>query len=193
MEQITVNICTFNELSDEAKEVALQWWRNSNYENGYAWDSENRDTAEAFCKMFDVTLDRNNRPHVHATDEIRDLTGIRLMSYLWNNYGNVLYKPKYIYNSKLGISDNTKSRYSKCQFDNSCVLTGYCMDDYILQPVYNAMHKPYPGIFEDLISECVQAYETAVENDHAYQDSLEYCAETCEANEYEFTEDGNRY
>lgn len=189
MKQITVNICTFNELSDEAKEVALQWWQNCNQENGYAWDSENRDTFNKFCDLFNVSINRNGNVVLSENDDVRDLTGIRLMSYLWNNYARELYKPKTYYLKTIG----NKSRKSKIEKDNCCVLTGYCMDDDILQPVYNAMHKPYPGTFEDLISECVQAYETAVENDHAYQDSLEYCAETCEANEYEFTEDGNRY
>ena len=189
----TITVYSFNELSDEAKQTALNGWRESNYQNGYAWENDNRESLKAFCDLFNVTLDRYNNPRVHATDEILALSGVRLMAYLWNNYGNALYKPKYIYNIKQGVHAGMKSRYSKCQVENSCVLTGYCMDDDILQPVYEAMHKPYAGDFQDLISECIQAYETAVEQDHDYQDSLEYCAESCEANEYEFTEDGKRY
>lgn len=39
MRQVTINLYTFNELSDHAKEAARDWWRTCEY-NDPAWQSE---------------------------------------------------------------------------------------------------------------------------------------------------------
>lgn len=190
MKKVEITVYKFDELSDEAKQACIEKHRGYN-QYGYAWDGENQDTLKKFLDVFNVTLSRNGNIVMNSVHS--ELTGIRLMSYLWNNYRNDLFKPKYIYNKSKGVYVTMKSRYSKCQIDNSCVLTGYCMDDDILQPVYEAMNKPYPGTFEDLLNECIHAYEKAVERDHEYQDSDEYIIEEIRNADNDYMADGSIY
>lgn len=191
MRQEIIDIYEFHELSEDAKKVALEDWRNTNYEYGYAWDSENQDTLKAFADLFDLIQTRAGY-FLKGDISIKQLTGIRLMAYLWNNYGHKLYKGKYY--SVNGVGSNAyRSRRSNCQIENNCVLTGYCIDDDILQPIYEAMKKPYNGDFDDLIADCVQSWKKAVEADKEYQDSEEYLLEHAAANKFEYYENGKRY
>lgn len=186
----TITVYNYNELSGEAKQVALNWWQGCNASTGYAWEGENRDTLEAFLDLFSCKLNRYGQVSTNVDHE--ELKGVRLMAKLWTYYGPSLYEGKYYHNKPVGAK-GYKSRRSNCQLEASCVLTGYCMDDDILKPVYEAMNKPYRGTFIELMQDCINEYEEAVRRDREYQDSEEYFSEMCEANGYEFTEDGNRY
>ena len=53
MEVIEVEIYTFDELDDEAKEKAREWWRS---DLDYPWFSESIDSIKDFCGYFGVTL-----------------------------------------------------------------------------------------------------------------------------------------
>lgn len=185
MRSIEITVYKFDELSDDAKQACIEKHRNYN-QYGYAWDAENQDTLKAFISLFHLNQRNDGSVYFHSDNDYRDLEGIRLMSYLWNNYRHKLFKGKY-------YSKNSKHRYSKCQIDNSCVLTGYGIDDDILQLVYEAMNKPYNATFEDLLNECVQAWVTAVERDHAYQDSDEYIIEQIQSNDNDYYSDGSIY
>ena len=53
MRQETINIYNFAELSDGAKEKAIQWFLQG---NEYFFIEESLDSIKAFCKQFGVTL-----------------------------------------------------------------------------------------------------------------------------------------
>ena len=53
MRTATVNLYKFDELSDTAKEIAREWWRNG---LDYPWWSESNDSIRAFCDHFGVTV-----------------------------------------------------------------------------------------------------------------------------------------
>lgn len=53
MRQETINIYRFEELSDEAKGKAREWYRNG---NDYFWVSESMKSIETFCNQFNVKL-----------------------------------------------------------------------------------------------------------------------------------------
>lgn len=50
----TINVYQFNELSEEAKEKAVQQYRSSGFD--YAWQDESRDSLKAFCDLFNVKV-----------------------------------------------------------------------------------------------------------------------------------------
>ncbi len=50
----TINTYSFSELSEEAKSRALDDYRSSGFE--YAWQDENRDSLNAFCALFGVSV-----------------------------------------------------------------------------------------------------------------------------------------
>lgn len=50
----TINTYSFDELSDAAKDRALQDYRSHGFE--YAWQDENHDSLNAFCDLFGVKV-----------------------------------------------------------------------------------------------------------------------------------------
>ena len=83
--------------------------------------------------------------------------------------------------------------YSAITFENSCVLTGMCYDDDILNPIYKFIQHPNNSTtFEELLNECIENMGKVLRTEEDYMYSPEYITEEIEANEYEFTEDGTR-
>lgn len=80
METVQIDVFTFDELSEEAKEKAREWWRA---DCGFAWSDESRGSIEAFCDHFDVRLKNwevcpYSSP-IYSTDaENRHFRGLRL-------------------------------------------------------------------------------------------------------------------
>ena len=182
----TFTYYSFEELTEEAKEKAIEDFRTT---MEYFDDTDSQETLTAFCNLFPVSVDNYDTDYSvingnYSIDNgIDNLTGIRLLKYIVNNYWNDLFKPKWYY-------VNGHSRYSKCQFDNSCVLTGFYMDDCILKPIYEFLLNPSAVCLEELLSDCLQAWLKALQIDIAYQLSEEAITEAILINEYEFTSDG---
>jgi hypothetical protein len=217
MKKVEINVLTYDELSDEAKERAYNNWLKH---HDYAWQDSNTATLKAFCDMFPVKCNdfeygSGGRDYVSwkftDDDHIAELSGIRLMAYLWNNFSHKLYKGKYYsldvnkqINHKRVVSkllSNGKwfnAYYSAITLNNSCVLTGYCVDDDILKPIYNFLDHPIEPCFKDhtfydLMDACFNAWLKVCIEDYEYSCSQECFAEDCESNEYEFTEDGEMF
>ena len=80
METVQIDIFAFDELSEEAKEKAREWWRT---DFDFAWSDESRGSIEAFCDHFGVKLKEwevcpYSSP-IYSTDaENRHFRGIRL-------------------------------------------------------------------------------------------------------------------
>ena len=55
MRTITKDVFTFDELSDEAKEAALEWARD-NLCDIYDWNEENKQSIEEFCQNWGIEL-----------------------------------------------------------------------------------------------------------------------------------------
>lgn len=209
MRQETITILKFDELSYEAKQTAIENYRNKDYE--LAWADENRQSMEEFSKIFPIKVTdwcygiggegvtfRFEVDH----DEVEELSGWRLAAKLWTNYKDDLFKGKY-YSSSFRPHPVTKEhpagitytkRYSKIFLENSCVLTGYCMDDNILGPIYDFLDKPTNQTFRDLLEDCFHEWIKACNADIEWQNSDEYISGNLVlANEYEFTEDGETF
>jgi RecG-like helicase len=212
MKTIEVKLYKFEELSEEAKEKAIEKWRSS--ETEYHHGEEYRDTLKEFEKSFPVKVtDWEISPWSYSyvkfdftsDEDIGELSGIRLMKYLWNNHRRDLYKGKwYQVHSREKIShprirsEKLKDGYhnsyrSAITLTNSCVLTGWCVDEDILEPIYKFLESPDNRTFESLLEECLESWRIAWEKEMEYESSDEYISETIIANEYDFTEDGEMY
>lgn len=120
-------------------------------------------------------------------DGIETLSGQRLATYLWNNYRHQPYKGKY-------YSKYPKSRYSRVILDNSCVLTGFYIDDSILAPMYEHMDKPNGSqTFRELIDLCLDSYFKACRDDYNHSQSEECFVKDAEANDWEFLSSGELF
>lgn len=221
MRTIETKLYQFEELSEESKQRAIEKWRSEDTE--IAWASENRDTMEKFAEIFPIKVTdwsyggRGEGVSFRFTcdDCIEELSGQRLATYIWNNYKSDLFKGKYYHSQKFGLTDHrlihrrvkskqitnncpnkgkwSNSYYSGLFLETSCVLTGYCMDDDILDPIYKFLDKPSNQTFRDLLENCFDEWIKACNRDIDWQNSDEYISETISANDYEFEEDGTRH
>lgn len=197
-----ITVYKIDELSDKAKDRAHSEWVDS---NEYFWASENKATLKKFVELLPIKAKNweydscNGIVYWVFTDYEREdfynsVTGPRLMSWIENNFLRYVRKGKY-YSTKGHYIDGKyhyKHRYSKCQFSASdCPLTGYCVDMGILEPILKFMQKPdkHTTLY-DLIGSCFDSWVKACVNDVQYQNSMECFIESCQANNYTFTESG---
>lgn len=195
MEIITkeFKVYTFDELSPDAKDKAREHF-TSDFVFQHDWEK----TLKKFCAIFPVDwkeYDYTCRQIYYNTripDEVVPMTGLRLAKYIHSHYYSDLFKPKYIEHLKNKVK--FAPVYSKCQREASCVLTGCCYDEDILEPIYNFLKKPDANTnLEDLIKSCLYSWIKAMNDDYEYQISDEGVQGTCEANDYKFLENGKMF
>lgn len=150
------------------------------------------------------------------------LRGNRARAWLWNNYGHLLLTPRMSFwtphDGKLirAVSLSSRKYVSKCFFDRvydgTCPLTGVCFDCNALDPlayfcfgvrwdeakkarVPSSRNLAYDNsqTVEDILTECVESLFQALKEDCEWQESMEYFKDLCDANEWEFTENGDRW
>jgi hypothetical protein len=194
MRTITREVFTVKELLESAKEKA-----HYNYcsNDSYAWAGENEAVLKEFTKIFPVSITKweygyQNFICFRFTDDedIENLSGIRLLKYLYNNYYSRLFKGKYFYKSNYANGQH-KYRHSRIIMDNCCVLTGYCIDDDILEPIYKFLKNPCKHItFNDLLDDCLQSWVIACSKDYEAYYDIEHFEEIAKINNWEFYEDG---
>lgn len=215
MKKVEVNVFTINELSPIVKEKAIEKYRDEI--DNFAWQDENRESMEKFAEIFPIKI-RNwsyggrgegVQFYFESEDYIEELSGQRLATYLWNNYKNDLWKGKYMGSLKTNdyvkhnrikspvkvnsVGNRHNPYYSAITLDNSCVLTGYCMDDDLTDNIYSFINKPDDRNFRDLLEDCFDAWVTACNRDIEWQQSDEYIIEQIENSEMEFDECGKRF
>jgi hypothetical protein len=190
---ITCDLYPIGELPAEQQDRAYNDWLHSGPD--YPCEYDNRETLDAFCKLFDVDCRRweygNNsysyRFGMNVDERIEELRGLRLAKYIVNNHGHALFRSKIYWK-------NAIKRTSRIQVDTCCVLTGYCMDHDILAPVYAFLARPDPGVtFNRLVDRCLDQYFRACCDDREYYYSPESFKIICEGNDWEFRADGRRF
>lgn len=198
MKTITVNLYSFNELSEEAKQSAIESYRQTTLENDFSWADEYIGTLKKAIPAFDYTLQDWSIDSLNAnastvkikcdlSNEVEELEGNRLRTYLLNNYYNVLFERKHYGEYKGG----KYPYYSKIQKEITCCpFTGFCGDEDFLQPMRAFINKPDSRTFTDLINDCIDNLLRALESDCESQLTDEYITETIEANDYTFEIDG---
>lgn len=219
MKTKTLNVYSFDELNDEAKQNAIEHFRN-NEDHSFIAD-EATDTLNKFCDIFNIKWYSFDYCEMYRSEwkfnieeNVLELSGQRLATYLWNNFRRELFKGKYynswtstkkIFHKKVestlkskatGWSDKSQygeywNVYHGLKLEHSCVLTGVCYDEDILAPIYQFIDKPNSRIdFETLLQDCLHSLAHSVSSEIEYQSKDECIIDMIEANEYEFDEDG---
>lgn len=205
----------YQELTEKAKEKAFTDWSQNRefYEFG-----DHLKVLEEFANLFDITIkgysiDPYSYSYIKYTldtdEQATDLTGLRLRTWLINNYYDCLYSgkyytslknlnvekriPFYFKKTKLFNGDYLYSLRSTIFKERSC-LTGYYTGYDILEPLFdfieNYDNKKYANTdIEDLFNDCIENFKSEVINDMEWSTSLEYFEEN-EAYEQEYFEDG---
>lgn len=192
---IETKVYHFDQLSDEAKEKARDWWRQAEAEDP-AWANERRESLEAFCKEFPIEVKGweydaySYRIHKvwTAGSDSQAIKGKRLIGFLLAEYG-----PRILWEPKVYEKDGKKRRSKVTVVDTSCKLTGYCMDECLLDPIRKYLKAPDMNLhYCELLAQCLDAWGQACVDDVADSMKDEQVDETIIANEYEFDEEGCR-
>jgi hypothetical protein len=198
MKTKTVQVYDITELQESARQKAYEnWFRVDNY----AWERDNNKTLSEFENIFKVKVTdweygyrKFVRYKLNIDEDVENLKGVRLLRYLINNCWKYLYKGKF-YSTKgkyINGKYTYKHRRSKVMFNNDCVLTGYIADYEILSPIYEFLKKPSNDIsYNDLIRKCLDSWLDYCHKDYEASLTEEYFIETCEANEWQFMENGD--
>lgn len=197
MREINVKLFKINELSDEAKEYAIEKYRENNYE--IFWQRELLESLKGLfencngVKLKDYSLGEYQSwiKVEFSQDEVENLSGKRALAWIENNL---------LYNIR--IPENSLSvkgtRYKLAQYGSyyragmikPCPFTGYCADEDFLDSLLKDIKEgtDLKTAFEGLASEYQRIINAEIED----QNRDEYIIEHMEANEYEFTEDGEQ-
>jgi hypothetical protein len=181
---IETTLYAFDELSDEAKEQARDWYRNAG--DCWGWASDWIASAQAFERIAPIKIrgwdiERGNvnvewsgpdyACRYDHSDAIGELSGLRAWKWLQNNDWF-----KWAHDNKQG----------------ACNMTGYCGDCPFGDAIAAYADKPLsvPDL-EQVFYEACQAWVYAARDDleHSYSD--ESVDEHIRINEYEFTAEGD--
>lgn len=176
---VTVEIFKLDELPARMQERVIARWRDGiGYE--FPWGSEYRASLDAFetlapvrVKDWSIGYPRTYVRHEMAgryAEEIGDLSGVRAWKWLHSNGWAALANPPE---------------------GKSCLFTGFCADEYLLDPIRAALANPASiGTLCALFGDCLHSWAKAYEADIDYHYSDEAIREDIEANEHEFYADG---
>jgi hypothetical protein len=197
MKTIEVKLYSFYELSETAQQYAINKKRDSGMFDDYIYDDAYR-TVKIFHSIFGTKEGLDSWLGFRTgniEDNILELSGLRLRTYIINNFWSALYKGKY-YSTGKYVRNKHVHRYSKVFFENCCVLTGVCYDNSLLGPIYEFIESKTVNnniTFEDLLTDCLQALKKDIETEVYYINSDKGIREYLNDGDEEYTEDGKLF
>lgn len=161
---------SFNELGDKAKQSA----KDSFFEcHGYSWADEAFASLKAFAKEFDARITDYSIDYWNTSPSYADFDAPEM------ERSQIEARIK-----MLGAFDPVTFRGL-----GDCKLTGYCADEDVLDGLRKAFYEGEADLNE-LLQEGFWTWLKAAQTDCEYQASDEAFSDLCEANGYEFDEDG---
>lgn len=172
MKTIEINLYSFNELSEEAKEKALENWR---YEQEYFWADDSIESLKKFAEHFNAELtnygiDFFGCSHSHAKFNVPD-------EEFTENELKSLIESMGTYNSET------------LRGNGDCKFTGVCFDEDAADGARRAFFNGERDL-NSILQAGFATWLKDVQADAEYQQSEEYFAEHCEGNDYTFEADG---
>lgn len=202
--EIKIKLYSFHELSQEAQEKAHAEYLQSGLPVEY--EKEFPDTLKAFENAFHIKVCRwwvdQNAYHFEYVKQWQWDDGdgyfnnpLRFARWLWNNWADTLKAPK-IYGRLVADPATGKTLYKRWESKTTytldgCNFTGFCADLDITDPIRECLHyeREFCNI-DQLITACLDSFFSAWRAEYEYQESIDFFKETCDANGYEFTENG---
>lgn len=192
----TLQLFKFSELSDDAKQIAIEQWRNDTAADPIAWQDELLysfkavfKTASVTLKDYELSLCSYSSVKIEMDQEVYDLTGARALAWLENNFLSKLRvtRAEYLKNRK----DYFRYGYRVGKIKD-CPLTGYCADESFIDALIESI-KTGDCLGDAFKLRMPETYVKLLQAEYDDQNSDEYISETLEVNEYEFLETGKMY
>lgn len=215
MKTLQIETYKFRELPENVQNELIEKQRAKEDFKGLYDDAH--ETVKKFFKLSGVKEGRNSWLDfsVGSFDgNILTLTGLRLRTWIINNWGEWLYKSKYY--SLWSKTEKSfehykeghpvlKKRRSKCQLTKDCVLTGVYYDDELLEPFYSFIEdyrsfNSYPTgandaeniCLEDLLQRAFDNLYSTIEDEKEALDDDAHIADNLTGLDYDYTIDGNQ-
>jgi len=188
----SIDLYPYSELSDKAKEKALEWWQNAHSEhNGGCFEAEEICDSMIKCmeaaglKILDLEVGWNRGSYVVIQEFAGgNLIGKRAYAWLENNLLNqfrVPYLPAEIKKNK---------RYGNRPGEvRSCPFTGVCYDEDMIDSLKNSIKKGY-SVYE-AFKQLPRVACKLIDEETEIEMSEPYFADHADANNFEFTIDGH--
>jgi len=180
MKKVTTvtEVYTFAELSKSAKQKALE---NNANESEYFWGYDAINSLKKFAEHFNSELKNWS---IDWANQYRNEISFDVPTYMQELTQDEL--TEYI-ESMGSYNKETLSGDGECKF------TGFCMDEDAADGARIDFYKNGETDVKELLYSGYCNLIAACKKDYEYQLSEEGFSEMCEANEYEFTENGERF
>lgn len=199
MKTHTITTYSFNELSDEAKEKALEDYRENNCDEIF-WQKE---MVQSVLGLFDycdgVTLKdyalgiQGSYVKVSFEQDVAHFDKRRAIAWLENNLLDKLRIPFTSYTIKTSKRFKYKGygEYYRAENIESCPFTGYCFDDDLIHYLIHEV-KNY-GDLESAFCGIAQEFEKHLLDEWEYMSSEEHIKTYFEDFDCQFLENGRLY
>lgn len=204
----TLNVFTFNELSETAKQKAVECFRA--YRSGDDFDySEYKASLEAFAEDIGISINDWSYGLDGCTvsfdfgnlDGLDTMTGARAYAWIVNNVDGLRPGPRVRTVSREVNSHGftrteriVKYVSSVYNADDCCNYTGVFCDKNLMKPFREFLLKPDSRTVEDLIKEAIDNYCSTLQDDLDYRESDEFLTEELiNGDTPEFFENGTIY
>lgn len=200
-----MTIYNFEELSVEAKKKAIENVRDEYTDDQNPWAEENANSIRSITEAMNCDYEIDDYNHVSLyfdneyAEEVLSLEGNRAYAYIWNNFIEPNLKPKYICGCKIDgklhygcVGKGSISYYSKVTKEFNCPFTGYC-GDMLLWDAWESFKKDFTKYTNvvNFISEVEYTIGRFLDDEDNYYYSDDYIKDVIEAEEIEFTENGD--
>lgn len=168
----TYDIYKFGELSEKAKDRVRDWFRSFDFPWADEYMASLKALAKHFCgKLSDWQIDWEGYSYSSAKFDMPELEEAEIAELL----------------AGLGSYDQQTLRGN-----GECKLTGFCADESAIDGFRQAFHGGERNI-NKLMQAAFKSWLKAAQADCNSQFEDEQLADTCEANEWEFTADGKLF
>ena len=175
MKTIEIKIYKFSELSEGAKEKAINNLRDINVDYDW-WDCTYDDAKEAGLKINSFDLDRNR----HATGEFIE-TGFECASKIIKNHGEMCET----YKTAKEFLNDYEEMFEKYEDPQK---PGYVAEEY-----ESDFDNDLDELEKEFLKSILENYSILLQQESEYLMSDESIIETIEINDYDFTADGKLY
>lgn len=175
MKTIEIQLYKFSELSEDAKQTAIEKLSDANtfdqwYENVY------KDAAQIGLKINGFDLDRGNGASGYLTEDF-----MRVITLIRNSHGETCETYK------------TSDKYLKEYIDLVSKFSDGVKTNVVTEENEYDFDQEADEAETEFINELLEDYATILQNEYEYLTSEAAIIETIEANDYDFTEDGEQY
>lgn len=209
MRTVTTTLYQFDELSEEAKEKAIEQYRDKRIYDGDFFSFFTDDCLKSIkkgLKALGAELGRYSIDCLNVNqsswsvdcenpgeDQDEPITGYRLRKWILNNHYSALFERKpygeYTKNEKTGHW--SYPRRSRIMYQETCCpFTGVCYDESFIDPIREFIKKPDSRNWEELLTDCVERALRDLESECEYYTTDEGVMAEINTQEPEFEEDG---